>query len=131
MKKDVSKMCFYAFCWVCLSLFVTCWPAQAASKPTGVACTVSTDSVFMTSTGGGPKTSGVMVVLRNDTGATIGPDWASGTTRPFYLYKTLGNQGMAVFLAAQANKTKVNVTLANTAAGSLITNAGLTNIAVQ
>lgn len=126
MAKIYSRISFFVFCFVCLSLFTTYGTSFA-----NVICTVKVESVYMTAGGGGTSSSGVVVVLRNTTGVIIpGTTWANNTARSFYVYKPLGNQGLAILLTALSNKTKVTVNIAGTATiGSLIMSVAVTQIA--
>ena len=123
MAKTISKVSVVAFCFVCLMVFSTYGTSYA-----NVTCNVKVESVYMTT----PATThtGVMVVLRNTTGATIPTTtWANNTVRSFYVSKPLGNPGMAVLLTALSNKTKVSANIAGTAAnGSLIAFVAVTQI---
>lgn len=123
MSTPIWKVSAIAFCLVCLMVLSTYGTSYASVK-----CTVKVESVFMTA----PTTThtGAMVVLKNTTGATIASTWGNNTLRTFYLSKPLGNQGMAVFLTALSNKTKVTVGIAGTAvANSLINYVAVTQIA--
>ena len=123
MFRTISKISLVTFCLVCLMVFSTYGTSHAV-----VRCTVKVESVFMTA----PSTThtGAMVVLKNTTGATIASTWTNNTTRYFYLSKPLGNQGLAVFLTALSNKTKVTVGIAGTAVNnSLISYVAVTQVA--
>ena len=126
MAETFSRNSLFVFCFVCLSLF-----AMYDTSYANVSCTVKVESVYMTAGSGGTDSSGVLTVLRNTTGATIsGTTWTNNTLRSFYVYKPLGNQGLAILLTALSNKTKVTVNIAGTATtGSLIMNVAVTQLA--
>jgi hypothetical protein len=122
--KILSKVSFFVFSFVCLSLLTTFGTSYA-----DVACTVKVDAVYMTTPGS--TNTGVIAVLRNTTGATIaGTTWANNTARNFYVSTQLGNQGLAILLTALSNKTKVAVGISGTAvANSLLTAVAVTQTA--
>ena len=65
----------------------------------------------------GPVTTGsgrVLVILRNDSGATVGT-WPAGTARQFYVNDLIKNQGLAVLLTAFSLDKKVWVSIDATA----------------
>lgn len=115
MAKTISRIAVLTFCFVSLMTLSTYRISHA-----NVTCQVKIESVYMAT----PTTThtGVLALLRNNTGATIPTtDWANNTTRAFYVSKLLGNQGLAILLTALSNKTKIMVNISGTAVnGSLL-----------
>lgn len=126
MTNVTLKMSVFVLFLVCLSLI-----SMTGTSYANVTCNVKVEAVYMTAGGGGVDSTGVMVNLRNTTGATIpGTTWANNTVRSFFIYKPLGNQGMAIALTALSNKTRVSVNIGGTAtSGSLIMYVAVTQIA--
>lgn len=126
MASITFKMSIFVLCLVFLSLI-----SMTGTSYANVTCNVKVESVYMTAGAGGVDSSGVMVNLRNTTGSAIpGTTWANNTVRSFFIYKPLGNQGMAVVLTALSNKTRVLVNIGGTATpGSLILYVAVTQIA--
>jgi hypothetical protein len=126
MAKTTVKMSLFVFCLVCLSLF-----SMNGTSYANVTCNVKVEAVYMTAGGGGVNSTGVMVNLRNTTGTTIpGTTWTNNTVRSFFIYKPLGNQGMAIVLTALSNKSSVSANIGGTATpGSLIMYVAVTQTA--
>lgn len=123
MAKIIRTSSFFACCFGCLFFL-----ADLGTSYANVVCNVKIESAIMNPGAGGADSSGVLVNLRNTTGATIpGTNWANGAVRGFYLYRTLGDQGLAIALTALSTKTEVRANIAGTAAaGSLIMSIGVT-----
>jgi len=114
MLKKMVQFQLVFFVVFCLSIFFAHSDGHAAFADCEIA------SVYMI----GPtpvQDNNVAVFLINQTSTSVGT-WAPNTSRMFYLYEPLTNQGLAVLLTAYSmNKNvQVRVESADAAAGSLI-----------
>ncbi len=116
------KISSFAFCFCCLFGFSTYGTSHA-----NYVVTVKVEQVLMTASAS-TTTTGAGVNLRNTTGGAIGT-WAPNAVRRFYLYKPLGDQGLAILLTAISTGTKVLVNIVDVTDGSLIMYLAATQVA--
>ena len=116
-KSALQKILFFLF----INLAIVSMACSAYAVECTSATVIQAGPAYYTDTNGNPIEI-VNVVLRNDSGSTVGT-WANGTQRRFKLFQSIDSKGLATMLTAFSLDRPVYVLIpnANAAAGAYIT----------